>query len=346
MGHRGAPDYNRKFLFDVLLNRSRSFVIYQNIFGVDTSKTEIVVALHGNKKTQTFSNDIQGFTEFYQTYKDFLKNSLIIVEATGGYERAFQSFLYDGNISSHKASGRQIKNFIRSFGTEAKTDAIDAKAIAQYGFERQTRLRLHKEKPGAKKILNSLVMRRIDLVQMLVAEKNRKQAPDNAVIKEGVSRHIAFMEEEIINIETAINDCISSNEELQKTVKAIKETDGIGEKTAPAFVALIPELGNLNRRQIASLCGVAPHPKQSGAYKGYARTLGGRRHIRPMLYLSAMAVARSKGRLGIWYRELISRGKKPLVALVALMRKIIIIANAKARDARQLQISAFVENHS
>jgi transposase len=345
MGHRSAPAYNRKY-FDLSSKLFEVSVTYQNIFGVDTSKNEFVVALHGTKETKTFSNDFQGFTKFYETYRPFLKDGFVIIEATGGYERSFQSFLHDGNISSHKASGRQIKNFIRSFGVEAKTDAIDAKAIAQYGFERQTRLRLHKEKPGAKKALNSLVMRRIDLVQMLVAEKNRKQAPDNAIIRNGVSRHIAFIEAEIIAIEVEINGCISTNEELHQTVTAIKETDGIGEKTAPAFVALIPELGSLNRRQIASLCGVAPHPKQSGNWKGYAKTLGGRRHIRPMLYLSAMAVARSKGRLGTWYRELIARGKKPLVALVALMRKIIVIANAKARDARQKQISAISENHS
>lgn len=320
--------------------------MYQNIFGVDTSKTEIVIALHGSKQVRTYSNDIKGFTEFYEAYREVLADSLVVVEATGGYERAFQSFLFDGNIVSHKASGRQIKNFIRSFGVEAKTDAIDAKAIAQFGFERQTRLRVYKEKPGAKKTLNSLVMRRIDLVQMLVAEKNRKKAPDNEVIKKGVARHIEFIEAEIGHLEAEISTCISSDEELQRTIVAIKETDGVGEKTAPAFVALIPELGTLNRRQIASLCGVAPHPKQSGSWRGYAKTLGGRRHIRPMLYLSAMAVARSKGRLGIWYRDLVSRGKKPLVALVALMRKIIVIANAKARDARKQQTSTICENHS
>jgi transposase len=289
---------------------------------------------------------MKGFTEFYKTYSLFLKDSLVVVEATGGYERAFQSFLSDGNISSHKASGRQVKNFIRSFGIEAKTDAIDAKAIAQYGFERQARLRLHKEKPGAKKILNSLVMRRSDLVQMLVAEKNRKQAPDNAIIEAGVSRHIAFMEGEISAVEKAINSCIANDEDLQQTVTAIKEVDGIGEKTAPALVALVPELGYLTRRQIASICGVAPHAKQSGKWNGYARTSGGRRHMRPLLYLSAMAVARSKGPLGVWYRGLIARGKKPLVALVALMRKIIVIANAKARDARQERTFSVCENHS
>jgi transposase len=307
---------------------------YQNIFGVDTGKYEIVVALHGDKKTKSFPNNDEGFLEFYKLYVDLLPTSMIVVEATGGYERDFQSFLNANNIASHKASGRHIKNFIRSYGLQAKTDVIDAKAIAQYGFERQASLRLYEEKPDSQQRLTSLILRRADLIQMLVAEKNRKQAPSNRMIKDGIGRVIACIEAEITCLDGEIAHCIELDDALKTAHRIVMEVDGIGVKTASSLLALVPELGTVNRREIASLCGVAPHPKQSGSHRGYSRTVGGRRYVRPMLYLSAMAAARSKGRLGIWYRDLVARGKKPLVALVALMRKIIVIANAKVKEAR------------
>ncbi len=306
--------------------------MYNIILGIDVSKDDFVVARHGFLKTQTFSNNSEGFVLFNQHYHQELSECLVVLEVTGGYEHALTLYLVDHGVRVHKAPGLQIKNFIRSFGKRAKTDVIDALAIAHYGYDRQKDLRLYGKKSEAADTLYHLVMRKEDLTQMLVSEKNRVQAPNNILVKEGIQRHIVYITDELKDIESQITEIIKNDTLYHKKAKVLTTIPGVGAKTTYSLLARIPELGTLDRRQIASLCGVAPHPKQSGKSIGYSATTGGRRDFRPTLFMAAMAAGKSRSTLGDWYQSLLARGKKKMVALVALMRKIIVIANAKIRD--------------
>lgn len=306
--------------------------MYHPIIGIDVSKNDFVVARHGAKSTQTFANTPEGFAAFYKTFQSSFANCLIVLEVTGGYEQALSLYIIRQGISLHKASGLQIKNFVRSFGKHAKTDRIDALAIAHYGFERQRSLKLYDVKPKVAENLYHMMMRKQDLMQILIAEKNRYQAPNQALFKESIKRHIEFVEEEINKIEELMAESIQNDASYSCWAQELLSIPGVGLKTVYAILALVPEIGALNGKQMASLCGLAPHPKQSGKSKGYSATVGGRRDLRSALFMAAMAAARSKSRLGDWYQSLITRGKKKMIAIVALMRKIMVIANAKVRD--------------
>lgn len=306
--------------------------MYNTIIGIDVSKDDFVVVRHGCKFAHTFANNSEGFAEFIKDFEGRLSDCLVVLEVTGGYEQALTLHIVSQGINVHKASGRQIKNFIRSFGKHAKTDKIDAMAIARYGHDRQLGLKLYEPKSCTSETLYNLVMRKQDLMQILVAEKNRYQAPNNEAIKDSIKRHIEFVESEIQDLETKLAECFKDDEDYARKAQELLSVPGVGIKTVYSILALVPEIGTLNGKQIASLCGLAPHPKQSGKSKSYSATIGGRRDLRPALFMAAMAAARSKSRLGDWYQSLTGRGKKKMVSQVALMRKIMVIANAKIRD--------------
>ena len=307
--------------------------LYSSFLGIDIGKREFVSHLMKDDKAKTYQNNRNGFKKLVQEYSDALPHGLIVLETTGGYENRLLNYLLDNDIAVHRADTRKVKNFIRSFGQHAKTDSLDAKALAQYGYERHS-MRLRVEKTNEKEEeLRLLVERKADLTQMLVQEKNRYQAPLNASLRSGIKTVIACFEKQIKNIVSKINKIIDESDSLTRKKNLLLTVPGIGEVTAASLLGLIPELGSLNRKQIASLCGVAPFANQSGSKSFYRKTYGGRRNIRPILYMAAMGARRKKGSaLALFFEKLIEKGKKPLVALVAVMRKIIVIANAKIKE--------------
>jgi len=171
------------------------------------------------------------------------------------------------------------------------------------------------------------------LKKILVQEKNRQAGANVRIeIKASLANIIKVLEAECKTLEEQIQICIEAEKEMQEKQEILTTIPGIGQKTACLLIALLPELGQVTRRQIASLVGVAPHPKESGVKIGYRCTKGGRRGRRSALFIAAMAASRSKGRLGEFYRSLIARGKKKMVTQIALLRKILVIANAKLKE--------------
>jgi transposase len=304
--------------------------MYQHFVGIDISKNEFAVALHGKNKAHTYSNNSEGFENFFAAFETTLKQGLIVLETTGGYELALIHYLQALQCAIHRANTRKVKHFIRSFGRLAKTDAIDAQALAQYGFERHASLDLFQVNSQQK--LLKLVQRRIELKQMLVQEKNRRQAPDQSELMKSFDVIINAIETEINSIEKDIDMIYKADSVLMEKKNVIKEIKGIGNIIATELIALLPELGTINRKKIASLSGLAPHPNESGKKIGYRSTRGGRTEIKPILFMAAMTASRSNSKLGDFYKNLLKNGKKKMVALTALMRKIIVIANAKMRD--------------
>lgn len=304
--------------------------MYHFFIGIDISKNDFVVAMHGEKKIANYPNHKTGFINFCKDFRSFLSNALVVLETTGGYEIELVNYLQKKKFLIHRANTRKVKNFIRSYGILAKTDAIDAFSLALYGFERHVKLELYKENPHKK--LLKLVQRRNDLKKMLVQEKNRLQAPDQKDFKKSFEAVIKAIQSEMTKIEKAIEQVCKEHVQFDELKKVLKTIQGIGDIVATQLVALLPELGQLDRKKIASLAGLAPHPNESGRKIGYRSIKGGRSDIKPVLFLSALTAARSKSRLGDFYKKLVNSGKKKMVALTALMRKILVIANARVRD--------------
>lgn len=306
--------------------------IYHNFIGIDIGKFNFVVAVYNNKKTKEFENNPEGIAKFLEYYNSILEESLCVLETTGGYEIELLMTLCNNNMSVHRANTRKVKNFILSFGNDAKTDVLDAKALALYGAERKDKLELFVPKSDNDIKLDQLAMRRQDLIKMLIAEKTRLQAPNNEFTKVSCKFMVDTLSDQIELITDQISSLIENDTALSSRKKILKTISGIGDNSAGQLLILLPELGTLNRKQIASLTGLAPRSNESGTYRGYRSIMNGRDNIKPILFMVAMAARRSNSMFKVFYEKLISRGKKKMVALTALMRKIIVIANAKIRD--------------
>jgi len=312
--------------------------LYQSFIGIDIGKFNFVAALHGNKTTHEYEYHEKGIASFFRDFKDSLSNSLVVLETTGGYEMELLLRLCDKNYTVHRANTRKVKSFILSFGNRAKTDSLDAKALALYGFERKEHLEIFS--PVSKNLsdLYNLVQRRKDLKQILVAEKNRFKSPKAALIKASCETIIKVIQDQIDEMTKRIEVIIASEPSLLARKEILKTIPGIGDIIAQDLLVLMPELGTMSRREVASLAGVAPRANDSGKLMGYRRTMHGRDTIKPTLFLAAMSARRSHTHLKKFYEDLINRGKKKMVALTALMRKIIVIANARLAEWYKAQL--------
>lgn len=309
---------------------------YTNFFGIDIGKFNFVISIN-TTKTKEYENSSTGISQFIKDFKDDLVNALCVLETTGGYELEILYTLINHGYNVHRADTRKVKNFIRSLGTSAKTDALDAKALSIYASERKDKLELFKLQSQEHIILFQLIQRRHDLNQMLVTEKNRSQHKNISTVRDSVDKIIKLLKQELNKLTEKIKELINSNEELKAKHEILKSVPGIGDIVAFELLVLLPELGKLDRRKIASLAGVAPRANESGRYIGYRSTGYGRQDVKKILFMAAMAARKSHSSLGAFYEKLIARGKKKMVALTALMRKILVIANAKLKN---LQIAS------
>jgi transposase len=235
-------------------------------------------------------------------------------------------------LPAHRADARKVKAFIRSYGVLGKTDAIDARQLARYANERHTQLALWQEPNRNAQDLQSLILTRQDLVADRVAWNNRRNAPGATAAAPRIKAILTAIKTQIAAIEREIAATIKASKNLTQTLTTLSSIKGIGITTAATIIALMPELGTLDRRQAAALAGLAPHPKQSGATNAYRRTKGGRPNVKRAVFMAAMSASKHHPQLKLTYQSLISAGKKPIVALTAIMRKLIVIANAKIRD--------------
>ena len=306
--------------------------LYDNYIVIDIGKFNFIVSMYGLKKTQEYNNDTVGIKTFIKEFKKSLKDGLCIIETTGGHEMRLLLTLCEQGFKAHRADTRKIKNCIRSFGNDSKTDRLDAKALALYGYERGDRLDLFTPQSKHSLTLYELVQRRKDLKKMLVAEKNRFQAPRADVIKESCRVMIESITAQIATVTREINVLIDQDPTLKPKKDVLKTVPGIGDVTANELLVLLPELGKLSRLEIASLAGLAPKANDSGQFSGHRSIRYGRDGIKPILFMAAMAARNSNSSLKVFYEHLLLSGKKKMIALTALMRKIIVIANARLRD--------------
>jgi transposase len=285
-------------------------------------------------QTFTVPNRPADLARFAATLDD---TCLAICEATGGHEDALLRALLEAGRAAHRADARKVKAFIRSFGILGKTDAIDARALAAYGRERHAMLARWQTPDPQRERLQALVLTRRDLIVDQQAYRNRLAAPGAAAVKRQLSKLLASFDQQIADITREITALIRAHKTLAEAEKSIRKIVGIGPTTAAALLALLPELGTLNRREIASLAGLAPHPNQSGATDAYRRIRGGRPEIKRVLFMAAMVAAKCDPTQRSFYERLVAQGKKKLVALTAIMRKLVVICNAVLRPKAVVQ---------
>lgn len=304
--------------------------------GCDVGKASITVFDSATRTTRDLPNTREALGELATTLD---AASLVICEATGGHEALLLDAVIRSGHAVHRADARKVKAFIRSLGTLAKTDAIDACALARYGYERHDRLDRWQPREPEREVLHALVSTRCDLVRARVACSNRLKAPGAAPVAAELRSLLESHDQAIAGIEARIDELIRSSQTLARTARTLRAIPGIGPATAAALIAFMPELGALGRKQIASLAGLAPHPRQSGTFSGYRRTRGGRPEVKRTLFMAALCAIRHNPDLKTFHQRLTANGKKPIVALVATMRKLITIANAKVRDNLAQQLS-------
>jgi transposase len=309
-------------------------IIPAHFIGCDVGKASVVVFDSRTGQTTSIANRPTELARFAGSLDD---TCLAICEATGGHEDALLHALSKARRSAHRADARKVKAFIRSFGTLAKTDAIDARALATYGRERHASLARWQAPDPQRERLQALVQMRRVLTVDRQAYKNRLSAPGSAAVKRQLSKLLAAFDLQISDIASEIAELIRAHKDLAGAERTIRGIIGIGPTTAAALLAMLPELGTLNRREIASLAGLAPHPNQSGQTDSYRRTRGGRPEVKRVLFMAAMVAAKNDPKQRAFYERMVAQGKKKLVALTAIMRKLVVICNALLRPAAVAQ---------
>lgn len=306
-----------------------------HFLGCDVGKASIVVFDSRDGRTRTIPNKAKELAAFAATLD---ATCLAVCEATGGYEAVLLDALLAARRPAHRADARKVKAFIRSFGTLGKTDAIDARALARYGQERHAQLARWQAPDVQRDKLQAMVLTRRDLVDQRLACKNRLGAPGSAAVAPYLKKLLACLNAQIAAIEAAARALIKAHPPLDKAVRLLCAMKGMGFLTAASVLALMPELGSTDRKQVACLAGLAPHPSQSGAKDAYRRTKGGRPEVKNVLFMAALTAAKHDPKMKAFYQRLIAQGKKKLVATVAVMRKMIVIANAILRQANQTPV--------
>ena len=298
------------------------------VLGLDVAQDSVTLYDLAGRQTLTVANSPEALTA---ALLPFEKHQLAVCEATGGHEAVLLTVLRDLRIPAHRADGGKINAFARSLHL-AKTDRLDARVLALYGRERGHGLLRWSPPAEYQQKLTALVRRRADLVAARKLERTRLKAPGAAALAASLARMLAFLDGEIKDLETAIADLIAATPDLAWRKQVLADIPGIGATVAASLLALLPELGRLSRRQAASLAGVAPHPDQTGTTRSRGRTTGGRRTLRPLLFVAALTAVRGSNRLATFYKHLLAAGKTKRLALVAVMRKIVVIANARLQN--------------
>lgn len=300
------------------------------VIGIDVGKEQLDVAITTEKQVREWRNDETDRAELIE-WVLAQQVSLVVVEASGGYEAAVVSELVECGQEVALVNPTRVRAFARGEGIWAKTDKIDARLIARFGATMKPKVRARRDKEQVQ--LNEQVTRRRQLVLILSAEKNRLQTA-NATMQEHIDHHIAWLQTEIETLEHQISQTIEANPVWAETAHRIESVPDIGFVTASTLVADLPELGTLNRQKIAALVGVAPFNHDSGKHRGKRRIFGGRTSVRSVLYMATLSATRHNPVIKAFYQHLLDKGKLKKAALAAYMRKLFVIINTMVKSGQ------------
>jgi transposase len=302
--------------------------------GIDVSKDRLDVHLRPSGEAFAVTRDGKGLETLVERLSA-LDVSLIVLEATGGFETTVAAALAGAGLPLAIVNPRQIRNFAKALGKLAKTDAIDAEVIALFA---------EKIGPQARPVatpqaqaLGELVARRRQVVEMIGMEANRRRRAADKRLAKKIDRHVAFLEKELRDIDADINAGVRASPAWRETEDLLSSVPGIGPVTARTLIAELPELGSLDRRKLAALVGVAPLNRDSGAWRGKRMIGGGRTSVRNVLYMAALVATRCNPILKATYQRLVQRGRPKKVAIIACLRQLLTILNAIVRSKKDWQ---------
>lgn len=293
--------------------------------GIDLAKARLDIATCGRRKESwSATYDPAGLSRLAERL-EALAPTLVVMEATGGLESDVCIALAGRSLPVVVLNPRHVKEFARATGKLAKTDRIDARILADFAQKLRPEVRpLPDEKQRS---LDALLVRRRQVVEMLVAERNRRQQASSSIARE-ISEHIAFLEARLEQTDQDLRRQIKADDVWRARDELLQSVPGVGEVLSLTLLGSLPELGQLERRKISALVGLAPFNRDSGTVRGARRIWGGRADVRAVLYMATMSAVRFNPVIRAFYRQLVQRGKAKKVALIACMRKLLTILNS------------------
>ena len=308
--------------------------------GIDISKHTLDYTWLPDGNHKQVSNNSAGIVKLISDLKA-LGPSIVVMEATGGYQKALVEALNQCGLPYKVVNPRQARDYARSLNKLCKTDKVDARMLADYGRSRE--LSLDEPKPASRAKLSGLLLRRRQLLEMITMEIGHKEMCDPEVGAE-ILEHIELLRAQVKRCEAAIKETISVDEEMSRLDKLIQSIRGVGPVVSATLLAELPELGRINRKQIAALAGVAPYNRDSGRYRGQRHISGGRGKVRHALYASMRATLQWNETVRGWFDHLRASGKAYKAAVIACVRKLLTIINSMVKNGRmwepKQQISA------
>lgn len=297
---------------------------YQSSAGIDISKLFLDFYHQPSKTLKRFENSLKGIDQIISFLK---KNPVdcIIFEPSGGYEKKLKDRMIGENLPFCMAHASHVRNFARALGKLAKTDSIDAFILSEYGLKMQPSLTHINH---ASSLLKELVQRRRQVVDAIAVERQHKELDSILEIQLMINQTIEFLERQLVVLENKIQEVIEEDRDLSSLQSSIMQEKGIGRVTSSVILAELPELGRASHAEIAALVGVAPYNNESGTLKGGRHIRGGRQAVRKALYMATISAIKSHALIKPFYKRLREKGKRPKVAIVACMRKLLIILNA------------------
>jgi transposase len=301
--------------------------------GIDVSKDRLDVHLHPTGESFVVTRDAAGIEALIGRISQ-PGTEIVAIEATGGFETVVAASLAAARLPVVVVNPAQVRAFAQALGRRAKTDPIDAAVIARFAAATKPEIR---PLPDADtQTLADLVARRRQIIEMIVAERQREKRAKGR-IKRSIARLLRSLEAELSDLDTDLDDAVRGSPAWRDKENLLASVPGIGPTIARTLIAELPELGTLDRRQIAALAGLAPWTRQSGKWRGKSFIGGGRSTVRTVLFMGALVAARHNPSLNAFYKRLLAAGKPKMVALIAVTRKLLTILNAILRDHRPWQ---------
>lgn len=302
--------------------------IHPDTLGIDIAKRHLDIFDPRSGGVRRIANTAQDISILAQNLAE--RDCLVVMEATGVYDVTLRRALAAHGVAHARVNPEQARDFARAIGKRAKTDAIDARMLAEMGL--RLALRPEPVTDPARERLTALARRRDQLVHMRKQERTRRAECDDPIARVDLDEHLTWLDTAVARLDREITVATRASPAIEHTATLLRSVPGVGPVTATVLVSAMPELGRVTPKAIAALGGLAPYNNDSGTRAGQRSVRGGRKRVRDALYMAAVAAARTKTRLGDFYRSLRQAGKPPKLAFIALARKLLVILNAVARD--------------
>ena len=312
--------------------------------GIDVAKAQVDVAIRPTNDRWEIPRDEAGIRKLVSQMKT-LEPVMVLMEASGGLELPLVAALAAEAVPVVVVNPRQVRDFARATGKLAKTDALDAAVLAH--FAEAVRPPVRPLRDAETQLLNSMAARRHQVMTMLVSEKNRLSAATTVAVRPRIEAHIAWLERELDELDEGLRQTLRQSPVWREKDDLLRTVPGVGEQLSITLLAYLPELGTLDRRQIAALVGVAPFNRDSGTLRGKRTIWGGRARVRAALYMGALVASRFNPVIQDFYQRLLAAGKPKKLALTACMRKLLVILNSMLKHGSPWRdLSPQVAGHS